>query len=60
MKNNRLGLLLNLLLASFSFYILLDSLNKEIWRLICAGTGCMVFATLTILLIRQNRQLKDI
>ena len=59
MKNNRLGLLLNLILASFSFYILLDSLDKEIWRIICSGTALMVFGTLTIILIRQNSQVRN-
>lgn len=60
MKNFKVAFILNLALASFNFYVLINSFDKEAWRIICSGIGFIVFTILTIVLIRQNKQLKNV
>lgn len=60
MKIFKIAFILNLALTSFSLYVLIDSFDKEAWRIICSAIGFVVFTILTIVLIRHNKQLKNV
>jgi len=60
MKNIKVSFFFNLFLAGISFYLFIESLDKEIWRSVMSAIGCFIFAILTVLVFYKMKNKPEI
>ena len=54
MNNKALVTLFTILLAGVSLYSLMQVLDKEVWRIIFAALGFLVFTTFSVMIIKAD------
>ncbi len=55
MNNKAIVTLFTILLAGVSLFSLVQVLDKEVWRVIFAALGFLVFTTFSVILIKANK-----